>query len=60
MPDPSEKGRDKESRPDSSGCCWHRKSRPVPTLACSRRSTLVSFGRSIVPPDFPSPGSSTK
>ena len=35
MPEPFEVGRDKESRPNSSGS-WHRKSRPVPTLACSK------------------------
>eukprot|EP00965_Chrysotila_dentata_P143723 4748761-Pleurochrysis_carterae.AAC.1 len=39
MPEPSEKGRDKESRHDSSGF-WHRKSRPVPTLACSKEEHL--------------------
>eukprot|EP00965_Chrysotila_dentata_P166647 5502102-Pleurochrysis_carterae.AAC.1 len=39
MPEPSEKGRDKESRSDSSGF-WHRKSRPVPTLAYSKEEHL--------------------
>eukprot|EP00965_Chrysotila_dentata_P034437 1146273-Pleurochrysis_carterae.AAC.1 len=39
MPEPSEKGCDKESRPDSSDC-WHRSSRPVPNLACCKEQHL--------------------
>eukprot|EP00965_Chrysotila_dentata_P175116 5780331-Pleurochrysis_carterae.AAC.1 len=39
MPEPSKKGRDKESRHDSSGF-RHRKSRPVPTLACFKEEHL--------------------
>eukprot|EP00965_Chrysotila_dentata_P029426 977905-Pleurochrysis_carterae.AAC.1 len=39
MPEPSGKSRDKESRHDPSGF-WHRKSWPVPTLACSKEEHL--------------------
>eukprot|EP00965_Chrysotila_dentata_P190813 6174123-Pleurochrysis_carterae.AAC.1 len=40
MPEPSETSRDiKESRPDPSGF-WHRKSQPVPTLACCKEQHL--------------------